>query len=208
MVTLYSLQWGIHEEVCIKQRNLDAADGTGIARSPRCAANGPGILRGNHGIAGKTWIAAARHLLHLVGQAVCDRIDERHKAILPAHIWGDGDAEGVGRRAAEELIRTAQAAKALGIDTVVGFTGSPIWHLLYAFPPVTPQMIDEGYQLFAERFTPILDAYEKLGIRFALEVHPPRSPSTPSRPRGRWKRCTITLLSASTTTPATWATRG
>src|SRR5690606_23844187 len=28
---------------------------------------------------------------HLAGQAVCDPIDERHKAILPSHVWGDGD---------------------------------------------------------------------------------------------------------------------
>src|SRR6058998_3520304 len=27
---------------------------------------------------------------HLVGQAICDKIDERHKAILPPYIWGDG----------------------------------------------------------------------------------------------------------------------
>jgi len=27
---------------------------------------------------------------HLVGQAVCDLIDERHKAILPPEVWGDG----------------------------------------------------------------------------------------------------------------------
>jgi len=26
---------------------------------------------------------------HLVGQAVCDRIDQRHKDILPAYVWGD-----------------------------------------------------------------------------------------------------------------------
>ncbi|MFT7679097.1 MAG: sugar phosphate isomerase/epimerase, partial [Planctomycetota bacterium] len=32
---------------------------------------------------------------HLVGQAVCDIIDERHQAILPESIWGDGDPEGV-----------------------------------------------------------------------------------------------------------------
>jgi len=25
---------------------------------------------------------------HLVGQAVCDRVDERHKTILPPYIWG------------------------------------------------------------------------------------------------------------------------
>src|SRR5262249_29228903 len=27
---------------------------------------------------------------HLVGQSVCDRIDERHRAILPPDVWGDG----------------------------------------------------------------------------------------------------------------------
>src|SRR5688500_9630256 len=40
---------------------------------------------------------------HLVGQAVCDRIDARHKSIVPAHVWGDGDPEGVRQRAAREL---------------------------------------------------------------------------------------------------------
>src|SRR5688500_14615772 len=28
---------------------------------------------------------------HLVGQAVCDLIEERHRSILPEHVWGDGD---------------------------------------------------------------------------------------------------------------------
>ncbi|MDD7062826.1 MAG: sugar phosphate isomerase/epimerase, partial [bacterium] len=101
-----------------------------------------------------------------------DKIDERHKAILPDYIWGDGDPEGVHQRAAEELIRTAEAAKQLGVDTVVGFTGSPIWAYLYAFPPVTEAMVEAGYAEFARRFTPILDAYQRLGVRFALEVHP------------------------------------
>ena len=48
---------------------------------------------------------------HLVGQAVCDRIDERHAQILPEYIYGDGDPEGVRQRAAEELKKTAIAAK-------------------------------------------------------------------------------------------------
>ena len=39
---------------------------------------------------------------HLVGQAVLDNIDARHKAILPPYIWGDGDPAGVNARAAEE----------------------------------------------------------------------------------------------------------
>ena len=66
---------------------------------------------------------------HLVGQAVCDPIDERHKGILPEYIWGDGDPEGVRQRAADELIKTAWAANCLGIGVVNGFTGSPIWHM-------------------------------------------------------------------------------
>jgi sugar phosphate isomerase/epimerase len=109
---------------------------------------------------------------HLVGQAVCDRIDERHKSILPDRIWGDGDPEGVRKRASEEIIRTGQAAARLGVQVVNGFTGSPIWHLLYGFPPTPSEMIKEGFREFASRWKPILDKFEKLGVRFALEAHP------------------------------------
>ncbi|WP_423129496.1 sugar phosphate isomerase/epimerase family protein [Gaoshiqia sp. Z1-71] len=109
---------------------------------------------------------------HLVGQCVCDNIDERHKNILPAYIWGDGDPEGVRQRAAEEMIKTGQVAKMLGLNTVIGFTGSSVWHMLYSFPPVSQEMIDKGYQDFAKRWKPILDEYRKMGVKFALEVHP------------------------------------
>ncbi len=109
---------------------------------------------------------------HLVGQAVCDRIDQRHKGIVPDYVWGDGDPEGVRQRAAQEVIKTGEAAKRLGVKIVNGFTGSSIWHLLYSFPSVSQEMIDEGYADFAKRWTPIMDKYRELGIRFALEVHP------------------------------------
>lgn len=109
---------------------------------------------------------------HLVGQCVCDPVDERHKNILPSYIWGDGNPEGVRQRAALELIETGKAASRLGVDTVIGFTGSPVWHMLYSFPSVPREMILEGYSDFARRFIPILDEYQRLGVRFALEAHP------------------------------------
>jgi len=109
---------------------------------------------------------------HLVGQCVCDNIDERHKSIVPDYIWGDGDPEGVRQRAAEEIIKTGRVAKQLGLKVVNGFTGSSIWHLLYSFPPVPREMIDAGYEDFAKRWKPILDEYQKMGVKFALEVHP------------------------------------
>ena len=109
---------------------------------------------------------------HLVGQATCDRIDERHASILPPHVWGDGDPEGVRTRAAEEMKATARAAANLGVPVVNGFTGSSIWPLLYSFPPVPPEAIDAGFEDFAARWGPILDVFEEVGVRFALEVHP------------------------------------
>jgi sugar phosphate isomerase/epimerase len=109
---------------------------------------------------------------HLVGQAVCDQIDSRHQAILPAHVWGDGDPEGVRRRAAEEMMRTAEAASRFGVTVVNGFTGSSIWPYVYSFPPVGPDTIQQGYEDFGRRWTPILDVFRKFGVRFGLEVHP------------------------------------
>jgi sugar phosphate isomerase/epimerase len=110
---------------------------------------------------------------HLVGQAVADKIiDERHKGILPGRIWGDGDPEGVRQRAAEEVKNTARAAAKFGVKVVNGFTGSPIWHVLAMFPNVPPEMIEAGYQEFADRWNPILDVFDEVGVKFALEVHP------------------------------------
>jgi sugar phosphate isomerase/epimerase len=109
---------------------------------------------------------------HLVGQAVCDRIDERHKGVLDAEVWGDGDPEGVRQRAAERMKDTARAAAQLGVEVVTGFTGSSIWHLLYSFPPNDYAVVDAGYEDFAERWGPIIDVFEAEGVKFALEVHP------------------------------------
>jgi sugar phosphate isomerase/epimerase len=109
---------------------------------------------------------------HLVSQAVADKIiDERHQGILPGRIWGDGDPEGVRQRATEEIKNTARAAAEFGVKVVNGFTGSPIWHVLAMFPPVPPEMIEAGYQEFSERWNPILDVFDEVGVKYALEVH-------------------------------------
>ena len=121
---------------------------------------------------------------HLVGQAVCDLIDERHKAILPPDVWGDGEPEGVRRRAAKKLIATAKAARRFfdarpagsgggqHAAVVNGFTGSSIWHSIYAFPPTSAAYWEKGFQDFARRFGPILEAFDAANVNFALEVHP------------------------------------
>jgi len=145
--------WGDH---------FDVAEG---ARSKSYCDSRHEILA-RHGL--KVWAISN----HLVGQAVCDPIDERHRSILPPHIWGDGKPDGVRKRAQEDMMQAAHAARNLGVEVVNGFTGSPIWHLHYSFPPVSRRMIDDGYEFFARMWHPILDEFQKCGVRFAFEVHP------------------------------------
>lgn len=135
-------------------------------------------------LADKGYVKAKRALLekyslncyaistHLVGQCVCDPIDERHRSILSESLWGDGNPEGVRQRCAEEMKRTARAAKLFGVDRVNGFTGSSVWHKLYFFPPTSQGDIDLGYKDFAERWQPILEEFKTEGVKFGLEVHP------------------------------------
>ncbi len=137
------------------------------------AEEDPGYLQSRRDILDKYNLNVYAISTHLSGQAVCDNpIDFRHEAILRDYMWGDGDAEGVRQRAAEEQKRAARVARKLGVDTVVGFTGSSIWQYVAMFPPVPESVIDAGYQDFADRWNPILDVFDAEGVRFAHEVHP------------------------------------
>ncbi|MEO6711877.1 MAG: sugar phosphate isomerase/epimerase family protein [Mycobacteriales bacterium] len=136
------------------------------------AVSDDSYVQGRHDLLAKYDLKVWAISNHLVGQAVCDIIDERHKGILPSRIWGDGDGEGVRQRAAAEMKDTARAAQKLGVDVVIGFTGSSIWHTVAMFPPASQAMIDAGYQDFADRWNPILDVFDEVGVKFAHEVHP------------------------------------
>jgi len=132
----------------------------------------PGYCRSRQDLLARHGLKVFAISNHLVGQAVCDRIDSRHQAILPPRVWGDGSPEGVRGRAAEEMKATARAAARLGVAVVNGFTGSAIWHTLYFFPPSSQADVDQGFQDFADRWNPIFDDFDRCGVRFALEVHP------------------------------------
>src|SRR6202043_4216277 len=130
--TLFTGQWADLplEEICQHAREwgydgLELAcwgDHFDVSR----ALSEDGYLADRHQLLAKYDLRCWAISNHLVGQAVCDHpIDERHRGILPARIWGDGEPEGVRRRAATEMADTARAAAAFGVDTVVGFTGSP-----------------------------------------------------------------------------------
>jgi len=128
--------------------------------------------QGRHDLLAKHGLSCWAISNHLAGQAVSDPIDDRHKAILPERVWGDGKPDGVNERAAEEMKNTARAARKMGLGVVNGFTGSPIWHKLYFFPPTSQADVDAGYRTFADQWNPILDVFDECDVKFALEVPP------------------------------------
>ena len=177
-VTLFTGQWAdlSFETICQKAKQF-GYDGVELACwgdhfNVAQAIEDDGYCSGRWEVLNKYGLKCFAISNHLVGQAVCDNIDQRHKSIIPPAVWGDGDPEGVRRRAAEEMKDTARAAARFGVKIVNGFTGSSIWPLLYSFPPVETAQIDAGYADFASRWIPILDVYSELGISFGLEVHP------------------------------------
>jgi sugar phosphate isomerase/epimerase len=108
---------------------------------------------------------------HLAGQLVLDpNDDERSDLFAPPACRGD--AEKKRKWAVQAMKDTARAARNMGVDVVNGFTGSPIWHMLYSFPPVSKATIEKGFERFAKVWNPILDVFDACGVRFALEVHP------------------------------------
>ncbi len=178
-VTLFTGQWAdLPLEVLAEKAQTWGYDGLELAcwgdhfEVERALAE-DGYCQGRRDLLAKYDLGVWAISTHLVGQCVCDHpIDQRHKGILPPRIWGDGDPEGVRRRAADEVKNTARAAARFGVKVVNGFTGSGIWIALAGFPPVPPEMIEAGYQDFSDRWNPILDVFDEVGVRFALEVHP------------------------------------
>jgi sugar phosphate isomerase/epimerase len=186
-VTLFTGQWADlpFDQICAKAKSF-GYDGVELAcwgdhfevdraLKDKSYCRGRWEILSDHGIG--AWAISS----HLVGQAVCDLIDERHKSILPQDVWGDGDPESVRRRAARKMIDTAKACRKFidaapmktGFPAVVnGFTGSSIWHSAYAFPPTDQKYWQKGFDDFAKRWGPILDAFDKENVNFALEVHP------------------------------------
>ena len=175
-VTLFTGQWADlpFEEICRKAASWgydgleiacwgDHMEPARVAADPKYVAEKKRILaRHNLGC----WALGA----HLAGQCVGDSYDERLDVFAPAAVKGR-PAE-LRAWAIEDMKATAEAAAAMGCRTVNGFMGSPIWKAWYSFPPTTEEMIEAGYRKIHELWTPILDAFDARGVRFALEVHP------------------------------------
>lgn len=175
-ITLFTGQWAdLPFEVLCEKASSWGYDGLEIAcwgdhLEVRKAAEDKNYVQkkletlANHNL--KCWALGA----HLAGQCVGDLYDPRLDTFALEGVKGNPDK--IREWALEEMKFTARAARNLGCYVVNGFMGSPIWKFWYSFPPTSEELVEEGFQKIKELWTPILDEFDRCGVKFALEVHP------------------------------------
>jgi len=175
-VTIFTGQWAdLPFELMCQKASSWGYDGLEIAcwgdhMEVRKAAEDPAYVEKkletltSHNL--KCWALGA----HLAGQCVGDLYDLRLDTFAPDPV--KSKPEELRAWAIEEMKLTARAAKNLGCYVVNGFMGSPIWKFWYSFPPTTEEMVEKGFHQIRELWTPILDEFDRCGVKFALEVHP------------------------------------
>ncbi|GHU86618.1 AP endonuclease [Spirochaetia bacterium] len=175
-VTIFSGQWADlpFDILCEKMKSF-GYDGIEIAcwgdhLDPKKAASDPAYIADRKAILAKHDLKCWSISGHLIGQCVGDLWDPRLDGFAPKQYAGQSEA--IREWAIAEMKFIAQAAKNMGVTVVNGFLGSPVWKYWYSFPQTSEEMIDNAFKEIVRLWSPIFDEFDRLGVKFALEVHP------------------------------------
>jgi sugar phosphate isomerase/epimerase len=109
---------------------------------------------------------------HLQGQlvAVHPAYDELFDGFAPEQVRGKPAA----RRewAVNQLLLAARASRNLGLNAHATFSGALLWHTMYPWPQRPEGLVESGFEVLAERWLPVLDAFEEAGVDVCYEIHP------------------------------------
>ena len=177
-VTLFTIQWGdlSFEEICklAKEMGYEGLELSAAHLNMEKAATDPAYVKYVKDTLAENGLGCWSISNHLAGQCIGDSVqwayDPRLDGFAPAELAGK--PEEICKWGTEQMIWTARAAKAMGVDVVTFFMGSPIWKFWYSFPQTSEEMVEEAYQKIKELWSPIMDEFDKCGVKLALEVHP------------------------------------
>ena len=124
------------------------------------------------GICNEAGVAISEISTHLQGQlvAVHPAYDHAFDAFAPAAVRGNPESRQAW--AVDQMFKGAVAARRLGLDTSVSFSGSLAFPYLYPWPQRPAGLIEEAFTELGRRWQPILDAYEEQGVDVGFEIHP------------------------------------
>ena len=109
---------------------------------------------------------------HIEGQlvAVHQAHDIMFDVFTPNHLKGNYKARTDW--AVDRMIKSATVSRRLGTKAQATFSGSLLWPYCHPWPQQPKGLIDLGFTELADRWKPILNAFDEQGINLAYEVHP------------------------------------
>lgn len=109
---------------------------------------------------------------HLQGQlvAVHPAYDKMFDGFAPAEVHGNPKART--EWAVDQLKLAAKASNNLGLTEHATFSGSLIWPYVYPWPQRPAGLVETGFKELADRWLPILNSFDEMGVDVCYEVHP------------------------------------
>jgi len=109
---------------------------------------------------------------HLQGQlvAVHPAYDTMFDGFAPAEVHGDPKART--EWAINQMKSAAKASNNLGLTAHATFSGALVWPYMYPWPQRPAGLVETGFKELANRWTPILDYFDEMGVDVCYEVHP------------------------------------
>ncbi|MFI0428475.1 sugar phosphate isomerase/epimerase family protein [Mariniflexile sp. HMF6888] len=109
---------------------------------------------------------------HIQGQlvAVHPAYDILFDAFAPAHLKGKPKERTAW--AIQEMKHAAIASRRLKLKAHATFSGSLLWPMVHPWPQQPKGLVDMGFRELADRWKPILNAFEDNGVDVCYEVHP------------------------------------
>ncbi|MBS7657462.1 MAG: sugar phosphate isomerase/epimerase [Candidatus Bathyarchaeia archaeon] len=86
--------------------------------------------------------------------------------------WHLGPDPEKKRKANDHFKKTVEAAQALDVPVVVGFTGCPDWSAWFSWPPTNVDVWEYGWREFKEVWGELSDFALDHDVKIAHEVHP------------------------------------
>lgn len=109
---------------------------------------------------------------HLQGQlvAVHPVYDQMFDGFAPEAVHKNPKART--EWAVKQMMSTAKACQNLGLNACATFSGSFLWPFVYPWPQRPAGLVEEGFKELAKRWTPILNAFDEVGVDVCYEIHP------------------------------------
>ena len=109
---------------------------------------------------------------HLQGQlvAVHPAYDAQFDGFAPVEVRGNSKART--EWAVQQLKYAAKASQNLGLNASATFSCALLWHTVYPWPQRPAGLVETGFTELANRWTPILNEYDKAGVDLCYEIHP------------------------------------